>query len=77
MTCGGRIVTEVCSAAELGGWSATAPTLPALAKTCCGTTVANRRLANCALAICAGNITFRIIWMLSMFPTLPRLMLRI
>jgi hypothetical protein len=76
VTGGGRIVTDVCSIARLGGWRAAEPTLPELAKTCGGTTAANRRLANWVLPICAGNITFLIIWMLSMFPTLLRLMLR-
>ena len=76
VTCGGRIVTDACSVAKLDGWSAAELTLPELAKTCGGTTVANRRLANWVLAICAGNITFLIIWTLSMFPALLRLMLR-
>src|SRR5207244_12305628 len=59
LICGPRIVTGACSNAPAAGWPATGSTLPPLAKTCCGTTVANRRLANCVFASFAGTTPFR------------------
>ena len=61
LSCGGRIVTDARSNAAAVTCCAAESTLPELAKTCCGTTVANRRFANCASATCDGSITFRMI----------------
>lgn len=73
---GGCMNTRACSKLPTGAWWAEGSTLPALANRCCGTTVAKRRLANCAFMIFAGGRPPRGNAIASMFATLARLSAR-
>ncbi len=74
---GGRSITGACCNAAGVTCAIAGATGSALAKTRCGTTVANRRLANVALASCGGRAPFGWTMMLLTFLTLVTLRLRI
>jgi hypothetical protein len=75
-TAGGCSATGAFASVAGATWSAEGATEPALAKTRCGTTVANRRLAKFAFAACGGGAPFDCLTTVSMFLTLPALRLR-
>src|SRR5260370_32488500 len=54
-SCGGRRLTGACCTVCAGKCSAAGATLPALPKTCAGTTVAAPRLAKFCCLTCAGG----------------------
>src|ERR1700728_4823813 len=75
-TAGGCSTTGAFSNAAGATWIAAGATGSALAKTRCGTTVANRRLAKFVVATSAGGAPFDRVTMVSMFLTLVMLTLR-